>query len=179
MTKFILVIFFFVLSITSFSQNKSLAINAGPTVSLPAYTSSFGNNHTYGIGIEANVTRSFSKHFSYKISSGFQHFTGKIETFNSENLSYNIIPVLFSLRYHYKPVFIGLETGPLVSISKSATTHNTINPSLGVNLNKLQIEVKLINVLGMASIPENSFLVSGGYGLYSITLTYSLYYKNH
>jgi hypothetical protein len=179
MRKPIIALFLLLLSELSYSQYKSFSIKVGPEVLLPAYTSSFGNNHTYGIGVEINAVKNFSKHFSYKLSSGFQHFTGKIETFNTESINYNLIPLLISLRYSYNPAFIGLETGPLVSINKSVSTHNTFSPCIGINLNKLEIEGRLINVLGMPSIPENSFLVRGGYGMYAVKVAYTIYYKNH
>ena len=172
----ILAIFFSLLFILNAnSQNYSTSIYLGGSYLFPGYTSSFGENNTKGYGAELTADHYISNHFSVSGRSGIIHFNGNIVTFNREDVDFNSIPVFVGCKYHLHNFFLGIETGPLISTNKSISTHNTFSPLLGFKTNKIQGEISLLNVLGMASIPENSFLISGGYGFYSIKISYNLF----
>jgi hypothetical protein len=169
-----LLIIIFVFTLNAPCQKHSTDFQIAFSYYLPAYTSTFGENHSKGLGAEIMVDHFVSNHFSISGVSGFVHFNGYITTFNREDINYNSIPFFLGCKYHLNKLFLGIETGPLISMNKSVSTHNTFSPLLGLQMKKIQAELGLLNILGMASIPENSFLTRGGYGLYYFKISYHL-----
>jgi hypothetical protein len=72
-------------------------------------------------------------------------------------------------------MFLGFEAGAVIKASNNAGTLFAIVPSIGYGNNKLNGELRLLQVPGMPSFPENSFLKKGGYNFLGMRLSYRVF----
>ena len=157
-----------------YSQKDQTVISPGIHFSIPVYTIA-GENNTTGVGANAIVEHYFSNRFSGCLDIGYDHFTGNLIYWNNAiDHSFNIVPVLVGFRYYLQKFYLGLEAGAAIKASKNVYTNATICPSAGIKLKRWDAGIKLVSVLSMPSIPENTFLQRGGYGWLVLGLTYSL-----
>jgi len=153
---------FICLTCTSIAQRK-VRLTIGPEFSLPAYKE-FPSN---GIGGSIAVEFRSKNRFSATIETGYNHFWGSYVNVwkHDTTRGFSFVPILAGARYSagekfYASMRAGLTLGTTVGF--------TLSPAAGVVLPnrrnpKIDLGVRLIGVVGMPSIPENSFLDRGGF----------------
>jgi hypothetical protein len=129
-------------------------------------------NKTNGPGISIKGLHTFSKNFDGTASLGYNYFKGKVEYWDGKSDDhFALMPVLLGVRYRFAKVFLGFETGAVIKASDNAATLFAIVPSAGYSSSKFIGELRLLQVPGMPSFPENSFLKRGGYNFLGMRLS--------
>ncbi|MBO9682293.1 MAG: hypothetical protein J7502_06440 [Flavisolibacter sp.] len=129
-------------------------------------------NKTSGPGISLKGVHAFSGHFAGTASAGYNYFKGKVEYWDgSSDDHFALVPLLLGARYNFGKMFLGLEVGSVIKASSNAATLFAIVPSVGCRKNKFSSELRLLQVPGMPSFPENSILKKGGYNFLGMRLS--------
>jgi hypothetical protein len=133
-------------------------------------------NKTDGPGISLKGLHAFSDHFAGMASVGYNYFKGQVEYWDgSSDDHFALMPLLLGARYYFGKMFLGFETGGVIKASSNAATLFAIAPSVGYYKNKFSSELRLLQVPGMPSFPENSFLKKGGYNFLGVQLSYRIF----
>lgn len=133
-------------------------------------------NKTNGPGISLKDVYVFSDRFDGTVSLGYNYFKGEVKYWDGKTEDhFALMPLLLGTRYNFRKVFLGLEAGMVIKASKNAGTLFAIVPSFGYSTKKLSSELRLLQVPGMPSFPENSFLKKGGYNFLGLRLSYLLF----
>jgi hypothetical protein len=82
-----------------------------------------------------------------------------------------LIPLLTGVRYYfYKHAYAGAEAGAQFGVGRYIGNTFVLAPSAGYRFSvgkpRLDAGIRLMNALGMPSIPENSTIQKGGYGVW-------------
>lgn len=132
-------------------------------------------NKTNGPGVSLKGIRAISQHFNGTVSLGYNYFKGDVKYWDgSWDNDFALVPLLLGVRYGLRKVFIGFEGGMVIKASSNASTIFAIAPSFGYRNKKFSSELRLLQVPGMPSFSENSFLKKGGYGFLGLRLSYQL-----
>jgi hypothetical protein len=133
-------------------------------------------NKTNGPGVSVKDVYTFSARFDGTLNLGYNYFGGKVEYWNGKTEDhFALMPLLLGTRYNFSKLFLGLEAGTVIKASKNAGTLLAIVPSFGYCTNKFSCELRLLQVPGMPSFPENSFLKKGGYNFLGLRLSYRIF----
>jgi len=139
----------------------------------------FHLKHVYdknnGPGISLKGVHTFSNHFDGTLSLGYNYFKGDVKYFDGKTEDhFALIPALVGIRYGFRKMFFGFEAGAAIKASSNSATLLAIVPSVGYRNNKFSTELRLLEVPGMPSFPENSFLKKGGYNFLGLRLSYRI-----
>ena len=133
------------------------------------------SNNAVGGGFHFREEHFFSQNFSASLTVGYIRFKGDIVYWDgSKDKTFSLIPVLLGGKYFIHKFYGGFEGGLAIKASSNVSTLPAVSPSVGILLNKLDISCKLLSVLQMPSIPENTFLQRGGYSYIGVRIAYHL-----
>jgi hypothetical protein len=133
-------------------------------------------NKTNGPGVSLKGAHSFSNHFDGTVSLGYNYFKGQVKYWDGDSDDhFALMPFLLGSHYRFSKMFIGFEAGAVIKASNKAATLFAIAPSIGFRNNKLSSEIRFLQVPGMPSFPENSFLKKGGYNFLAVRLSYKVF----
>jgi hypothetical protein len=82
--------------------------------------------------------------------------------------------VLMGGRYRFAKMFPRTEAGVVIKASDNASMPFIIVPSAGYIHYKFSGEIRLLQVPGIPSFPENSFLKKDGYNFLGVRLSYQV-----
>ena len=173
MKKVIFLAMMLVLSLFVFAQKSSNEAWAGIEYNVHL---KHAFNKTNGPGVSLKGVHSFSNHFDGMVSLGYNYFKGQVKYWdgNSDD-HFALMPFLLGPRYRFSKMFIGFEAGAVIKASNNAATLFAIAPFIGYRNNKFSSEVRLLQMPGMPSFPENSFLKKGGYNFLGVRLSYKVF----
>jgi len=162
-----------VLSVCVFAQKSSNEVWAGIEYNMHL---KHAFNKTNGPGISLKGVHALSDHFDGTLSVGYNYFKGKVKYWDGKSDDhFALMPLLLGTRYCFSKVFIGFEAGAVIKASDNAATLFAIAPSIGYQNNKFCSEIRFLQVPGMPSFPENSFLKKGGYNFLGVRLSYKVF----
>jgi hypothetical protein len=173
MRKTLLLVTILILCVTAFAQKKKNEVWAGIEYNVHL---KHAFNETNGPGVSLKGVHAFSHHLDGMVNLGYNYFKGKVQYWdgNSDD-HFALMPLLLGTRYRFRNMFLGFEAGTVIKASDNAATLFSIAPSIGYSNNKFNAELRLLQVPGMPSFPENSFLKKGGYGFLGVRLGYCLF----
>lgn len=167
-------ILIFVSSIAVAQKNK-LVVSAGPVLLIPTYS----EINSAGFGFGADVEYKLNKKIAIASDIDINIFNSNVKNIFTNKITngFIIMPLLVGVKWTaFKNFYFTGKTGVVAGL-KNAGTNFSFSPGLGylININgkqKLDVGLKLVGVLPMSSIPENTFLEKGGYSFLSLKLAY-------
>lgn len=157
------------------AQKNRLVVSAGPAILIPTYS----EINSAGFGFGAGVEYKLNKKIAIASDIDINIFNSKVKNIFTNKITdgFIIMPVLVGVKWNAFNNFYFTGKAGLVAGLKNAGTNFSLSPGLGylVNINgkqKLDVGLKLVGVLPMSSIPENTFLEKGGYSFLSLKLAY-------
>jgi hypothetical protein len=161
-------------SSSAIGQPKKLVPSAGVEFSVPAHQS-IGSNHANGVGFSLKEEFFVSQKFSVTVSAGYSFFRGDLVYWDgSKDKNFALIPVMIGARCYFHKFFAAFEAGAAIKGSSNVNTLPAVCPSAGVLVNKFEISFRLMGILQVPSIPENTFLQRGGYSYAGVRVSYRI-----
>ncbi len=183
------IIFFLILicllaCVRSNAQYKKADTEIGLNFSKPSYFKGAETSNAIGFGLDVKREWNFTSRFSFTADAGFNYFQGDYTYYkfmgspkDTVIKNFSIVPVLAGLKYYFAGNFyLSGEAGIVIKASRNAGTRLALVPSAGWMLplgnSKIDLGIRLTNIISGYGTPESSGLKNGGYGFWSLRAAY-------